>query len=667
MIFLHRSFQAVIAIMLLGFTVALLTSIGFTGLLSVILCLTLTVVLFVTYKHSNQLQEKITQFLNNSKLLKIAIVINLAINLMILLYVGTHFQINDVSDPLNVQIKATELLQNNLNWHTNEEYFYFYPNTVFFTILLSKVMKAGLFFYLSIQMTITLFKVIILFGISIFSLATIWVLTKKLRHVFAASMLLLTLPVMYLYPNMVTYTDTLTMFLTTIILYFIAEVFTAKSKIGIVVSSLFITLLYSILFLTKANLIILVPAVLAIVIIVLVKRSKLTLRTLLVLVTLIIGLGIASGVQKPFEQHYGFDASAKEQMGLPVTHWINMGLNTDPYNNKGAYSLADDNFARQSKIDKNTAYITDSIKSRIKTLGITGLFTQITDKTKTLLGDPLFGYGKYQSGFSKVPDQFIQNESRYHMLFNLISMFLILLTFTRILFVLFNDTAFKKAPENTQLFFYLIGISSVGLFLFHTVVWEVEPRYFLPLLYPLLMSSYLLPSVESGINYNVRPSKIFVSLLSLLTVGVVGLTILSNKVFTVTSGNIEYQARISISQPISLSKTMSFKLPVTSDSDTIKVNLPINSKIRVETSDKQPFINEDGKYVLHGTFKKGQTITVNLSSVDKADKNEMIWLYQQPTLYKKLFHGSSIHLNNHDYYLPYEMDHNYQLPNNVQN
>lgn len=85
MIFLHRAFQAVVAIMLVGFTVALLTSIGFTGLLSVMLCLTLTIVLFIKYKNSNQLQEKITQFLNNSKLLKIAIVINLAINLMILL------------------------------------------------------------------------------------------------------------------------------------------------------------------------------------------------------------------------------------------------------------------------------------------------------------------------------------------------------------------------------------------------------------------------------------------------------------------------------------------------------------------------------------------------------------------------------------------------------
>jgi len=66
-------------------------------------------------------------------------------------------------------------------------------------------------------------------------------------------------------------------------------------------------------------------------------------------------------------------------------------------------------------------------------------------------------------------------------------------------------------------------------------------------------------------------------------------------------------------------------------------------------------------------FKKGQTITVNLSSVDKTDKTEMIWLYQQPILYKKLFHGSPIHLNNHDYYLPYEMDRNYQLPDTVQN
>lgn len=667
MIFLHRAFQAVVAMMLLSFTVALLTSIGFTGLLSVLLCLILAVVLFIKYKHNNQLQEKVTHLFSNRKFLTTAIVINLILNLLILLYVGMHFQINDVSDPLNVQIKATELIQGNYNWHTNEEYFYFYPNTVFFTIVLSKIMKTGLFFHLSIQMTIRLFNVFVLFGTSLFSLATIWALTKKLRHVFAGSVLLLVLPVMYLYPNLVAYTDTLTMFLTTAILFFIAAVITTKSKVGLTISALAIVLLYTVLFLTKANLIILVPAVLAMVIISLVKRSKLTLRSLLILLTLIIGLGVASGVQKPLEQHYGFNTSSKEEMGLPVTHWINMGLNTDPFNPKGAYSFADDNFARQSKIDNNTTYLTDSIKNRIKTLGVTGLFIQITDKAKTLLGDPLFGYGKYQSGFSKVPDQFIQNESRYHMLFSVLSTVLILGIFAKMLFVLLNDKLFKKIPENAQLFFYLIGISSIGLILFHTVVWEVEPRYFLPLLYPLLLSSYLLPHAEPELNEQVSPTGIIVGVLGLLTVGVVGLTVLANKVPTITSGNTEYQVRIPITQGMPLSKTMSFKLPVTSDSDTIKVNLAINPKIKIETADKQPFINENGKYVLHGLFKKGQTITVKLSPVNKTDKTEMIWLYQQPTLYKKLFHGSSVHLNDHDYYLPYEIDHNYQLPNTVQN
>ncbi|RZQ58386.1 hypothetical protein [Weissella paramesenteroides] len=659
MIFLHRAFQTVFSIILIGFAVSLLSSIGFAGLLSTTLCLILAIVLFIKYKQSNQFKEKITQLFGKHQFLKIAIIINLVINLLLLLYVAMNFQINDLSDPLNVQIKATELLQNNLNWHTNEEYFYFYPNTVFFTILLSKVMKFGLFFHISIQLTIRLFSVILLFGISVFSLLTIWTLTKKIRHVFGGSVLLLILPVMYFYPNLVTYTDTLTMFLTTIILFFIAEVFTTKSKLKVTFSSLFIILLYSILFLVKANLIILIPASLAVAIIALVKRSTLTLRSLLVLMTLIFGLGAAVVVQKPIEQHYGFNYNTKKQMGLPVTHWINMGLNTNPLNAKGTYSLVDDNFARQSKIDNHTSYITDSIKNRIQALGITGLFTQITDKTKTLLGDPLFGYGRYQAGFAKVPNQFIRNESRYHMLMNLISAFVIILTIIRLLFVLFKKDTFEKTSENTQLFFYLVGISSVGLILFHTVVWEVEPRYFLPLLYPLLISSYLLPFDNIAISKNLRISKTFITILSVLTVSVFGLTVMSNKIPMMMSGNMEYPARIAITKSMPLSKTMSFKIPVNHDSDTIKINLPVNSKIKIETSDKQEFINEGGKYALHGVFKKGQKVVINLSPVNKADKKEMIWLYQQPTLYKTLFHGSPIHIDNHDYYLQYEMDHSY--------
>lgn len=212
MFFLHRAFQAVFSIILIGFAVSLLSNIGFAGLLSIMLCLILMIALFIKYKQSKQFKEKITQLFDNHQFLKIAIIINLAINLMLLLYVAMNFQINDLSDPLNVQIKATELLQNNLNWHTNEEYFYFYPNTVFFTILLSKIMKFGLFFHISIQLTIRLFSVTLLFGISVFSLLTIWTLTKKIRHIFGGSVLLLILPVMYFYPNLVTYTDTLTMF-----------------------------------------------------------------------------------------------------------------------------------------------------------------------------------------------------------------------------------------------------------------------------------------------------------------------------------------------------------------------------------------------------------------------------------------------------------------------
>lgn len=659
MTLLHRAFQAVFSVLLISFAVSLLASTNFTGLISLIFGIILAISLFIKYRQNNQFKDKLEQLLTNSRFLKLAIIVDLTINFLLLLYVGMNFQINDVSDPLNVQIKATELLQNNFNWHTDEEYFYFYPNTVFFTIFLSRIMKLGMFFHVSIGMALRVFNIMLLFGLSVFSLATIWTLTKKLRNVFWGSVLLAVFPVMYLYPNLVKYTDTLTMFLTTVVVYLIAKVFTTNSKKQIITSSFLIVLLYAILFLTKSNLIILIPAVLAVLIIALVRHSRLMLKSLLVLIMLMLGLGTAASIQKPVEQHYGFDYSAKSQMGLPVTHWINMGLNTAPLNPKGAYALADDNFARQSKMDNHTEYLTDSIKSRIKTLGVTGLFIQITDKTKTLLGDSLFGYGKYQSGFSKVPRHFIQNESRYHMFLKLLSSFLIILIIIKYLIILFKDNVFEEIPENTKLFFYLIGIASIGLVLFHTVVWEVEPRYFLPLLYPFLVANYLLPSTTTDIDYDIKVSGTFITVLSFLIIGVSGLTIMANKVPAMTSGNVEHQARIKIIESVPLTNTMSFKLPVEHDSDTVKVNFPVNEKIKVQTSDKRLFANENGKYVLHGEFQKGQSIKVNISTVDKENKDEMILLYKQPPLYKKLFHGSSIRLNNQDYYLPYEIDYNY--------
>lgn len=655
--FLHRSFQIVFFILLFGIVVSILASNNISGMLSILVSLLLVLLLFVKYGISEQFQVNMKQFLNNKRALKISIVVSLFVNLLLLILINIYFQINYVSDPLNVQIKATELIHGNLNWHTNEEYFYFFPNTVFFTVILSKIMQLGIILHIPIQVMLCMFNILLLFGLSIFSLLTIYNLTKKLSNVFWGSLFIMVLPIMYLYPNLVIYTDTLTMFLTTFICFLISKIIITHSKWMDLIYSVMIIAFYAILFLIKANLIVLVPAMLAMVIITLVSHSIYFKKTIIIFVALLLGMGASSIIKQPIETHYGFETSAKKQMALPVTYWINMGLGTDPTANaRGAYSLNDDNFARQSKLNNDTKALTDSIKSRIKSLGVTGLYLQILDKSKTLFGDSLFGYGKYQSGFSKAPSLFVRHESRFHILLNIISSVLMILIIIKIIFMVFNDRVFSEILESTRLFIYFIGISSVGLALFHTVVWEVEPRYFLPLIYPLLLINYLLPTPKFEITERINLPNSFSYILCALVIVIVSLSALANNMPSMTSGNTEYEARVSLLKAVPLKRPLIFKLPVMHNSDTLKINLAINPKIKIKTENNQYFLNEGNRYVLHGSFKEGQVVTVNIIPTKENSHFESVWLYKQPIIYKKIFHGSKIEINHEDYYLPYELD-----------
>lgn len=251
--------------------------------------------------------------LNPAKI-KIGISIALIINYILLLLVSLILHINDVSDPLNLQIKATELSQGNFNWHTDgQEYFYFYTNVVFFTIFLSKLIQLATLLGMSVTLTIHLFWTLLLFGMSLLSVSIVWNITSNLRKTFLASLLVLVFPVMYLYPNLVVYTDTLTIFLTTLLLFLVSKTLTATSKYQIIGWNISIILIFAILFLTKANLIIFIPTLLGVVILAAVMHSKYFKKLLFVLFAIVLGTCTAVVSQAPITSHYGFDQQEKKK------------------------------------------------------------------------------------------------------------------------------------------------------------------------------------------------------------------------------------------------------------------------------------------------------------------------------------------------------------------
>ena len=650
MSFLHRSFQTIFIVLLVGIFIAQIYGHNSIELIAIFF---LTATLFLL---RDKIKAKLALW-NPSKI-KLGIGIALVVNLILLVTISLTLQINDVSDPLNLQIKATELANGNFNWHTDgEEYFYFYNNVVFFTIILSKVIQFAHIVGLSATLMIHLLSSLLLFGLSILSVGTVWNVTANLKKTFLSSLIVLIFPVMYLYPNLIVYTDTLTMFLTTLLLFFTTKVMIANSKYKMLGWGVGIAIAFAVVFLTKANLVILIPAVLGTVIIAAAMNSKYVKKLFFVLIALVIGTGVAVGSQAPITSHYGFNQQEKKEMGLPVTHWINMGLNTDIPGGHGGYVLADDNFARESKLDNNTASITDSIKNRLKSLGILGFYGLLVDKLQTLMGSPLFGYGKYQAGFSKAPDFYMNHESTIDKLLAILSTSLIFMLIIKMIAGI-RIRAFKSLNEREQLLIYLVGIASFGLMLFHTAVWEVEPRYFLPLLYPLLLLSVLFEDNNNNSAIELKTSILNNKWMVLaITVGSVLLSVAAShetvKPTIMTSGNWEYEARVALFKQVPLTHTMTFKLPVEHDSTSIIINIPADSGIKIKAASGENFVNENNLNVLHGNFKKGTTLVVHIHPND-ANPNRSVLLYKEQTLYKKLFHGSSIESDRTKYYLSYQ-------------
>lgn len=264
-------------------------------------------------------------------------------------------------------------------------------------------------------------------GITIFAMLTSWQLNRNRKSLLITALILAVYPVMYLYPNMVTYTDTLTMFLTTVVLYLISVVISTRGYNTWFAVGGLIVLVYAILYAVKPNMIVLLPAVLILLVMAVVMKMKNKVQIIVVSATLVLGIVVSTVTITPITQHYGFDQTQAKKTELPVTHWINMGLNPVGLNGAGAYDMNDDNNARQSRIDNNPQLIKQSIKYRLKTLGIGGIWKLALDKVQTLLGTPLFGFGKYMAGYAKAPTFYIKHQSMLNALFSIIATTVILM------------------------------------------------------------------------------------------------------------------------------------------------------------------------------------------------------------------------------------------------
>lgn len=649
--FISRLYTKFVALFLLLFVLAQVTSQSNVLGLVVILII---IVLWLSMSHYIDSWGK-KHFKN--RIIWFFIGLLLLLNTVVTISIVLFFRSVPVSDPLNALIKATELYQGNFNWHishvaSTDQYFFSYPNTVPYTIILSKVVSAFSFLNIGVLSSFRVFNTILIAASNYILVATIYIITKNTISTLKASFIVLLVPVLYLYPNVVVYSDTVSIFIFSTIFFISAILFCHKSKVVLSISAISLVFVFGIGYAIKSNIIILIPAILIILIISFVTKKEHRWRSLVVLASISVGFILAIYATPAVEQSYGYRSEDTKLRSLPPTHWINMGLNVAGTNGPGSYDLYDDNTDRQAVVNNDSKFIADTIKNRCHSLSIFGLINLWAQKFKILMGAPLFGFGKYQSGWFSVPSLYARHQGAIDYLLNTVSAGIIVAIVFRILILVIIKR--KTFFENSPYYFFVIT-SAIGLSMFHTFVWETEPRYFLPMLLPLLLLDALPNTIVLPAKYGLHKKMFKLStclwLITFLSLIVISQTTLARFYGGANFGNSQYDARIPLRSSIVMknSETFMLRVPSTGVYD-LHINIPVTSSRIVRVNGVRTTAAGD-HYELTSYFKRNMRLKVEISGNKNSDP---VFLYRSIDDLD-IYSGSTISAGNGKYFLPYTL------------
>lgn len=663
--FVHGVYTKVIALFLLLFFLAQIVSQNsILGLLFIII----TVLLWFLVTHFTQFY--IQQHFNN-KLIWMFVGLLILISTSVTILVAFFFKVSPVSDPLNALIKANELNQGNFNWHIShvaptDDYFYSYPNTVPYTIILSKVISFFSFFKLNVLDSFRLFNTILILGSNYFLISTVYVITKKPIATLQASLIVLCVPVLYLYPNLVIYSDTLSVFIFSVIFFIVAMLYCSKNKLVMWILTSLLMLTFALGYAIKSNIIILIPAIVLVILMSLVTKIQNKLRSLAIFLAMFLGLLLTLQVTPSMEKHYGYHIDETKHKALPPTHWINMGLNIAGTNGPGSYDLNDDNADRQAVVNNDTDFISNTVKKRFRSFSVFSLIDLWSQKFKMLMGTPLFGFGKYQSGWIFAPNIYVRHQGAIDYLLNVLSAGIIAAIVLKIYLSLINK---ERIITENGAYYYFVITSAIGLAMFHTVLWETEPRYFLPMLMPLLLidsfsskTTSSLSPLESIFYKKFYKIGTFICLSAVLCL--IGISQTSTTRYWGGSvfGNNQYDARIPLKDAIVMRNNETFILPVRiNGSYDFRVNIPALSSRGIKVNGV-PMIPSGDHYELNSYFEKNTCLKIEISSDGKSNPVFLYHAIEKLNIYS----GSTISVESKKYFLPYTLhlqDKQQQSPN----
>ncbi|OUC72324.1 hypothetical protein [Lacticaseibacillus paracasei] len=382
-------------------------------------------------------------------------------------------------DPYRVLSQADQLAAGHMTWDIT--YFWRYANNVPLAYLLSLWLRLTQLVGLSTNLSVHLLSILVLDSFIALALHTIWQLSQRASLLVVAFGFFALSPFAYTYYLQVFYSDLPTMLVLLIIIRSLLNWSQKTSRqrwfagSGLVVAVMLGALL-------KPNLVVLLPALLIVGLILarqhLWRQAKLTLPILLI----VLGFGLSLPATKVIDVAANYQP--RTAFSFPATNWILMGYNQ---HSNGGYSGKDVGRAiKQPSQAARQRYNLKTIPKRIKTLGVVGVIRLWVVKLGIVFNVQDIQRW-YNGGFRAAPSWYSNHAGFYQGLTVIGYVAATLLMWGALMLKLLRWRPDLTDPH--QILALLAVTTALGYLAFHTLLWEVEPRYgqaILPLLWVAL-------------------------------------------------------------------------------------------------------------------------------------------------------------------------------------
>ncbi|AMS09900.1 hypothetical protein HCZ95_07160 [Limosilactobacillus fermentum] len=411
---------------------------------------------------------KLTPVIDRLTNRQVALLVGFGMAAMVLLQMAVlkWLPVTVYHDPLRVLDQATRMAVGHTSWKIT--YFWRYPQNVPIAYLLSRWLKLTMEMGMGVNRGVHLLSMLLLDGMVLLCIDTAWQVSKKKHLVLGILAFGVLTPFAYTYYLQVFYTDLPVMF---VLLYLLRTLVLWRRRNwwqkGI--SGALLVLLAMLGQLTKANMIVIIPAMLLTALILWgrhrFKQSQLLVPMLLITFGVALSFPLSSTLDKA--AHF----TRQTDYEFPLTQWVAMGLNEKSngvYNTKDAVA----NVKLETKAARN-AHNLKVIKQRLAKQNV-GLIKLWLAKLMVLTNaGNIFHW--YNGGMQEAPRSYLKAAPVFTGLVAISYQLATCLLFGFVIKrLLATRMTLKSANGQVAL---LVILTALGYLAFHVLLWEVEERY----------------------------------------------------------------------------------------------------------------------------------------------------------------------------------------------